>query len=722
MSFIGDWQKVAGTTQFGTASHHPRVVGSQVQTGDLLVAVCTLTNYLLPEGKTRFDPANFLMPPGWTLIDWRVVSPGGDPRRVALINVLAAAIASPSLTPVDSFVDFRSRVPYYEQDQDPGSFGFMYPGISLAMQWRGEKNLTGWDVATGGPSHVASTIDGSSRDGEAQCAKLLTEGATFGYGMWVKADPPTGYPVGDPRTLHPRPIGLGQKENVTAYAWDQATGASTPHSTKLLWLAQTFSASPTVYPLPPTLLAPAAGAMLDLDAQGVPLSWLHRPALAGPQAGYALSWQRAGAGVMWWNAAAETWSSSTVKNPGTLSGLDLPESAFGGTVGLQNTFTVHTYGSNGELSAPSAAATVVSVQAPSASASFIGADPTGTLPSLRPSVAISGTSPGGYAITRWSAVMFDASNGRELIAQDGDFPAGANVVTWAPEVNVPNGTRVQAFIRVQQAGGAWSPVQTTEVVTDVDVPGAPEVGVTTGAHPTSGAPSAQVRVEFPWQTDGYAWASRGTLLRLERLDAGAWVTVAEIALPPGRTSAILDDYAASAGTLQYRARGEGQAVDGSRLVGGWGYSTPVTVMVPGEWLIDPARPEAAVKVGLVADDARSLELRSVRMAALGRDEELVAAGTPLLESGQVTLRVNTPEHRARVLDLLTSGAVLKLTFCPERDVFDDGRRQAAESLWLRPVGDVATSRVVTRGPWALRHVAFSFVTQRPPVIKSAEVA
>ena len=279
---------------------------------------------------------------------------------------------------------------------------------------------------------------------------------------------------------------------------------------------------------------------------------------------------------------------------------------------------------------------------------------------------------------------------------------------------------MQAVVRVQQAGGAWSAPVTTQATTSVTAPGVPTLAVSTGVHETSGAPSSQVHIDFPWGSDGYGWEGRATLLRLERQDRGVWVTAAEILMPPGRASAVLDDYSASAGALAYRARGEGQAADGSRLIGGWGYSEPTMLAAPGGWLIDPTKPETAVEVELVEDEVRKIALRSVRMAAIGRDEELIAAGVPLLEEGGTTVRVRTPEHRQRVLDLLRTGAVLKLTFCAEREVVGTGPRVAAETLWMRPIGDLSVARM-TQGPFAPRHVQIQWVAQRPPVKTIAQV-
>ena len=694
-------------------------VSPSVQTGDLLVAYVAVTDYLLREGQTAFRPSDVTLPAGWLMVSWRVARAGGDPRRLAYVECVVGTIMTAD-SPRESLRP-ASAIPYYQADQDPGSAQVSW-GPSpealyadwVAEYWRGEKAVVAVEARDMAGAHALPMAGGSF-------AFVTWPWATVSGLHLMKTDDPSDvntvpYPYAGVRSYAAEGVS-------TAYAWRSGwTGSSSaPYVSASVpqWTQHSFMVSTTVTPLAPTITLPASGALLDVEHAGLSLAWEHRGAFAGAQSGWALR-ITVGSTVRYWSHAAGALAGSPVINSGSLPTVELPSAAFPAGTGKQHALAVATCGVNQELSAFSDVVLVTGVLAPTATASLVGADLAGSLPSLRPQVQIGGVSSGATALVRWGASLVDLTNGREVATGSGAFVDGLASTVWAPDAEVDNGVLMQAVVRVQQSGGAWSAPVTAQATTSVSVPGVPTLAVSTGVHETSGAPSSQVRVDFPWETDGYGWEGRATLLRLERQDRGVWVTAAEILMPPGRVSAVLDDYSASAGALAYRARGEGQAADGSRLIGGWGYSSPTMLAAPGGWLIDPARPETAVEVDLVEDEARKIALRSVRMAAIGRDEELVAAGVPLLEEGSATVRVRTPEHRQRVLDLLRTGAVLKLTWCAERDIMGDGSRVAAETLWMRPVGDLSVARM-TQGPFAPRHVQIDWVTQRPPVAKSAEV-
>ena len=317
MSYQGRlWVDAVGAFQVGR-------VKPDVQAGDLCAFTVAIEGYLLREGQTSWSPADLIVPPGWTLVDWWVAIPGGDPRRIALVQAVIARIADAATA--GALVEVRSAVPHYAADQDPGSGAVMmdfttaqsHGGRQWSGWWRGEQGIGGVDrVVVGSPVHEAVLPSGSSRDGAASVARWASW--VMGGGSWVSlfwraqdaAESPTNRDVSgaNPIVSAQGPAGsvFARLSNGNANYDAPGTGTVQLHA---------VSATAVTYPLPPVMTAPDSGALLDLERDGLTVAWRHRASLAGPQAGWALSRVRAGV-TQWWQAAGSAWSSSPVTNSG----------------------------------------------------------------------------------------------------------------------------------------------------------------------------------------------------------------------------------------------------------------------------------------------------------------------------------------------------------------------------------------------------------------------
>ena len=449
----------------------------------------------------------------------------------------------------------------------------------------------------------------------------------------------------------------------------------------------------------PVLLDPADGSYVDGSA-GAEVSWTHRGGMAGPQTSYSLR-RVVNTVTSFWNAGTQAWQSGQAWNSSSAQQVALPASAVPNRT--VTALSVSTKGTGG-ASLWSAPHVVTWVDPPTTTVRIAGAGSAGVVADQTPTVVSSATPGDGAAVTAWEAQVLTA--GGVLVAGT----SGPAPTAWTLSEPLPNGGTFIARARAQQSGGMWGPWASALFTVQAVPPGQPVVTVAPTAHAGSGLPGLEVTAVFP--DDEFPHDASTVTARLQRSsDGGAsWATVSTTELPLGELAVIFTDYTAPVGApVSYRVRGEAVDADGGAMWGLWGTSGPAAMSVPGGWVWPVADPGAAIRLRLVEDADRSIDLRAQRHAPIGLSRWILTSDVPTDEVGGLAVQTWNRAEIAAVKAILMRGTTepLRLVFCHERDV-DAGGWDAPEALTFH-VGDgsIETTRPA-QGPFGWRKVAFSW--------------
>lgn len=466
------------------------------------------------------------------------------------------------------------------------------------------------------------------------------------------------------------------------------------------WRVALYPAAPVPYT--PAILTPEAPAWVEADSQQT-YGWAYDGGMAGPQTGMAL--RRVIGGVtQWWNAAQGVWAAAEVVNPWAAQSVTIPAEATP-AAGSQWTVAVAVRGTESSaLSAYSAPLAVDNSAPPTADIAVDGRDPaTGSVPELMPRVLLSGT-PVREPLIDGEIRVTRASDGALVAARSGGYSG-----VWVVDVALDDGVEYVTAGRVRQTGGAWSAWASELFSVNVAMPDAAAVMTREVRHEESGAPGVLVTVV--WPLGSYDWGTPFSVRVQRQMDWGSWEDLAVIGPVSGRRAFELGDWLPPSGVQRYRVRAEVATPSGGVIVSAWGESPPAGLTEVGGWLMPYGQPERAVRVALVEDSDREIDLRTEIAAPAHSGGWVVGLGVPTLPAGSMTARTHTQAERDALTAALTSGALLLLTGCRERDsygVFDDGSR-----TWMRVVDKVQVARP-SRGPYARRLVSWQYVTATPP--------
>lgn len=686
------------TNQIG-ASYH-------VVNGDLMMVTVCVRNLPVIPGTNKPDTDLIVPSPGFRFISSHVYREGADPTVVSLVFIVYAKVAD--------YEDTRREYFWFNlTGENQATFNNDFVGFDSGL-WRGETAVNGiaWNRSVGPQTtHVAPTASGVG----SQYVVSAYHGGFFDLGwhynfLWQTNALPTN--DAQPQVISYK---AGDLNAVSNPWWASYKGGSYRHLAAIQSSTMTATLSTSPRPLQTLLLTPGK-VTADLAEHGVDMTWKHIAGFAGEQEGYVIRRVYAST-TEYFNTSTGLWQSGQVINPGKQSALHLPKAGWENMYGVSVRLAVAAYAS-GHLAAFSEHALLTIVPSPTATAYVVGKDPTGIVASLRPSVGFVGT-PGnpGLTITAWEAVMVNVSQGVELTTGSGKYTAGLNSSqTWSPDYEVPNNTIVQFMVRVQQDGGEWSNWTTADATTNVSVPGAPAITLTNVRDETSGVPGIQIHADFPWETDAYAWTANYSTMDVERLSPDGWVRIASIVTNPGITEFITTDYGAGSGLQTYRVAARGRAIDGSTLQGDWSQEA-ITADVEGGWLVDVTKPSTAVRLNLMEESTQERDTRATSFEVVGRAEPLVSYGTVTLRRGGYTVRANNADEEAQVINLLTSGAVLKMSPYQERDPINR-KNVLSAPLFFRTIGNITSERwTPNKGIYSLKHVSFEFVEVLPPVFR-----
>ena len=664
--------------------------------GDMVVVICGISGYRIPTGDTGFDPARLVLPsPRWSHLSHRVTRQGslpgviGEVMLVLALNATAADVATPSWV-VKVYGQSPAPVPRPNQ---PKARAWLFRGeVAVSdVTWSqndvptySHQTVPGWSPS--GVGLLARVVDNLNRDSSYFLASNDTPENNASYVTVWDGDV----------TSTPTPPAL------TVYTRRYYSGSASIQTTSPV-VAVSATATTVVAPLHPTILEPADGSMLDMQALPHTLRWRHVNGVAGAQTGYQIIKTVAGVDL-YLRVDTGAWVSSPWTNAGTAQEAVLPAGSW--AHGMLARVEVATVGQSGSASRRSEPVWITSVPAPIAGVQVVGVSG-GLVADMTPTVVVSSIiAYAGAALTAWEAQLVDVGTG--LIVASG---TGTSAGVWDPGYQAAHMQVLRARVRVQQTGGEWSLWAEQTVTVNVTTPGIPTVTATPWRHPVSNAPGQQLTVAFP--DDAYPWPTATTRLAIWRTgDDGVPVLITDAVMPAGQRTATRYDYAAPTGqTVRYSARGTGVTPDGGTLIGQAGVSADTDQAAEGCWVVDPAAPEAAVLAHIASDSDRSVGQRTV-LRPLGSPAAVVVDGGPTLESGTVTFQSGSAEHRARLMGLLNAGRVLLLRWPVEVDW--DGGDPHAPDVWLRVSGPVVVERPV-RGPYQYRTVQVPWVGT-PPVV------
>lgn len=687
--------------------------------GDVLVVRLRMKNLPVVKGTTNPDMGLVTPPNGWRLISYAVARQGMDPRVAAITDGLWAKLG----TYEDGATDYF----YWTIDTSKGAT-FEPDGGKWSGLWRGtEKAIShvGWTMEqTAAIDHtiLPPAVAGISYAVQVSNFGFYELGWHYGHLYNTRT-----VPTNDVHATVSDFVHGTAPANVSGYFASYRAGSHNrvlaAQMAQMLYI--TFSTAPT--PLAPVIVSPAIQQTFDAPENGLAIAWRHLQGFASEQTGWTLR-ASIGSAVTYWNATTRTWEPSAVRNLGGAQDTFLPPAAFAGTHGKAVYLGLQTYSDN--VASPWSQNLVVwSVPSPTTVATVAGRDAAGEVASLRPSLNFMATAgASNLVITGWEATLANlatdvvyatgasAVDASGLGASWGSTLATTAALSWSPNFELLNGEDFVFSVRTQQQGGEWSTWVSETGRTNVTVPGAPSIELTNVKHAESGVPGVSLYAVFPFETDGFRWETgTDTTVDIERLDAGAWVRVAEIAAAPHQAHFVYEDYGAAGGPVTYRMAARSLATDGSRLQGHWQEAT-IETTVEGGWLLDATNPAAALHLFILEEDGQERETNQTSFNVLGRSDPLVNYGTPTLRRGSHTVLVNGQDEEDALYKLLTSGSQLKLSGYRERDGVRGGHR-VGRTLFLRATGNVNVEQAIGRGVYSQRRLSFAWVEQKAPVKK-----
>lgn len=725
-----------------TASGFPwwfRWPGRSAQSGDLLVVRFCIPNYRVPVGRGPLDAPAVSIPEGWVWVGSQVRESGGDPDVVPWLMVwLARRGPAPAAPFLEVLVDEPAPREFVEP-QWPWSFG-----LPWLWHFRGEQSISQAEPVAmspygayapppphppSGPGTVVSYIDDRGEGKRSQWPHQRIGFSTAAPGE--SGFQPDAYgrvvsPLGTPDPMHVVQL---LKWNVGGQIpeYFQFMEAWELWPNQRLW-AWTLTAVPGVKPRRPEIVgapmpdqteqeaSPEYGWLHHHQQRRVPasfdLSWRYVPGLVGPQTGVAIrrkAWWQSG---YQWLAADGSWTASETVIPTStasrvISGLLTP-STTSLWVAVQ---------AGGVLSQYSAPLHVVR-HAPATLSAFVsaavdGPSVTTLTDTLTPWLRMTAAAGAGATLSARQIEVVDTASGAvHASVTDADFGP------WRITPPLENLRAYRVRVRVAQNDDDWTEWVEASVTTDLPVPDDLALTATLGAHATSGAPGVVLHVTCPTWADApiFDWSPEGVVIEVQRsADGGAsWVAPGE---HPSRKGAIeweLTDYGPPSGVpLLYRVRARVPVEGGGWAHTAWAATTAaVSLTAATQWLIDPTRPEWAVRLREFNRELPARDSGARPHDVLGQDRQEVAYGTPRWGTGKVSVRAFSLEEHDALMRLLESQGLLLHRGCVVRSLRDDSRRQEPD-VWMRVVGQI-TPALGWQGPTQWRNVEVEYAVAADP--------
>lgn len=236
-------------------------------------------------------------------------------------------------------------------------------------------------------------------------------------------------------------------------------------------------------PLAPTLLTPENGSYEDLS--GTPtFTWQYNagaPSSGTVQTAYQFQRITNGGTTQYWNATAEAWQSTTVKNTSTAQSVTFSSGAW--VDGNVYQWSVATTDANGD--GPFAQSFTVNSQALPTVTSIT---PNGTITTADPVIAWVAGFPTGATQTTYQVIIYDATQYSASGFAPGSGPSvydtgvvggsASSIDLSQVPVLLPNSTSYRFYVQIGETGGQVSTWVYSPVVTSYAAPNIPEITAT----------------------------------------------------------------------------------------------------------------------------------------------------------------------------------------------------------------------------------------------------
>ncbi|MDI2033001.1 hypothetical protein [Paenarthrobacter nitroguajacolicus] len=448
--------------------------------------------------------------------------------------------------------------------------------------------------------------------------------------------------------------------------------ASPPHSLSVEIIA---AATPPA----PLLSAPAAGEEVG-RANPITLVWSHQG--QGTQEGYRVSIRQVGASVWSYLTSAGALSASLQTVAGSQQSATITAATL--TAGVAYEWQVATQ-ENGTFSAYSEARQFIPQNPPSVTS----VTPSVTAGQLAGTLSWAATATAGSLVAWQVAITTASQSSPDSPMFLSPVTAGASTTTGVPVLTWTNGASYKAWVRVQQAGGLWSPWNSGTFTVSWTPPAAPTSVAGANTRPmranVTGVPAGR-DVAAQWSRDGGAtWTDLG------------------YKIAPGTTAFFDHPLAPFNVPVIFRARSL-EIVNGVGLPSAWTVSAAVVSTDRGAYFVADDGPWVAVTVAQVGPVEH---VQGVQVSyGMGADGARVDRSPVQGKRGSLTLDVGTREASTALTDWITTREAW--TFRGHPETGDNATDRDTGTQRMSPAKSV-TSELPVQALIEDRHISFDWV-------------